>query len=101
LIRDYGHVRIASGIPLGLAARLECGNLFLANKDSSRALQTFLEAYTSLVNGEWAMEKAQYNFFSSQFAEMLATILARVNLPASWQVHRAFFEELQVISFHC
>lgn len=95
LMREYSQIRIASGIPLGLAARLECGNLFLANSDPSRALQTFLEAYISLVNGEWALEKAQYNFFSSQFAGALATILARAHLPASWQSHRAFFKDLQ------
>ncbi len=95
LIRDYNQVRIASGIPLGLAARLERGNLFLANNDSARALQAFLEAYTSLVNGEWALEKSPYDFFSRQVADALAAILARPNLPASWQTPHAAFRELQ------
>jgi signal transduction histidine kinase len=95
LMRDYSQVRIASGIPLGLAARLECGNLFLANNDSSRALQIFLDAYTSLVNGEWALEKVPYDFFSRQVTDALAGILTRANLPATWQTHYIAFRELQ------
>lgn len=95
LIRDYSRVRIANGMPLGLTARVECGNLFLANNDSSRALQTFLEAYTHIVNGEWELEKSPYDFFSRQIAEALAAILVRPNLPASWQAHHAAFRELQ------
>jgi signal transduction histidine kinase len=95
LIRDYGHVRLASGMPLGLAARVECGNLFLANNDSSRALQIFLEAYTHIVNGEWELEKSLYDFFSRQVAAALATILVRANLPASWQTLHAAFKVLQ------
>ncbi len=95
LIRDCGQVRIANGIPLGLAARLECGNLFLANDDSSRALQTFLEAYSHIVNGEWELEKSQYDFFSHQVVESIATIFARPNLPASWLTPRTAFGELR------
>ncbi|MCI0698672.1 ATP-binding protein [candidate division KSB1 bacterium] len=95
LTRDYSQARIAGGLPLGLTARLERGDLFLATNDSLRALQTFLEAYTQLVNGEWELEKSQYDFFGHQVVESIATILARAKLPASWRAHHAAFEELQ------
>ena len=49
ITKQYGQIKIADGIPLGLAAQLELGSLSLALHDSSIALRTFMDLYEDLM----------------------------------------------------
>jgi len=59
----FDQVRSAGAIPLGLAARMELAALHLATRDPSRALQTSVDLYESLVRGAWLLEEAQYGYY--------------------------------------
>jgi hypothetical protein len=61
---DYGQVRTTAGVPLGPMALLEHGTLLLMTGDSLGALAVFTDLYERLVDGEWALERAQYDFFA-------------------------------------
>jgi signal transduction histidine kinase len=77
IAQDYSDVRVASGMPSGLAARLELGVLFSAIDDSNSAIQTFISLYKDLVHGEWALEKSQYEFTARQIEDSIDEILSQ------------------------
>ena len=64
IAQDYSDIRVVSGMPSGLAARLELGTLFLAIDDAGSAVQTFIRLYQDLIHAEWALEKSQCEYFA-------------------------------------
>jgi len=95
IAQDYSHIRIEGGIPLGPAARLELGSLFLTVNDSLGALKTFTELYKGLIHGEWTLEKAQYDFFVQGTKESIEKILSQASLPAPFQSYPGTFRMLK------
>ncbi|MGD2217533.1 MAG: histidine kinase dimerization/phospho-acceptor domain-containing protein, partial [Gemmatimonadales bacterium] len=76
LAGDYGQVRTTAGVPLGPMARLEHGALLLMTGDSLGALAAFTGLYERLVEGEWALERAQYDFFAGQAGDSVSSLAA-------------------------
>jgi len=95
LAQGYSQIRMASGMPFGLAARLELGSLFLVTRDSLRAIQTFRELYKNLLNREWVLEKSQYEFFVQQVTESMEAIFSYANLSPPLLSRRHDFQRLQ------
>ena len=87
--RDYGHVRTTAGLPLGAVAWLEQGSLLLAMGDSLAALRAFFALYEGLVEGEWALERAQYDFFAKQAGDSITGGLTRSSARDSFADLRA------------
>jgi signal transduction histidine kinase len=87
---DWRNVRMASGMPLGLIARLELGSLFLAQQDTVHASETLLSLYQTLVEGEWALEKSHYEFFAQKTAALIHELLG-VSLPSTMQPAQNIF----------
>ncbi len=81
LYRDYGQVRTATGVPVGPIALLEHASLLLALNDSVAARDAFLNLYRRLVEGEWRLERAQFDFFAGQTATALASLPAPAAQP--------------------
>ncbi|UCC84474.1 MAG: hypothetical protein JSW46_05985 [Gemmatimonadota bacterium] len=77
LAGDYGHVRTTAGVPLGPMARLEHASLLLMTGDSLGALAAFTDLYERLVEGEWVLERAQYDFFAGQAGDSISGLAAR------------------------
>lgn len=75
IAQDYSDIRVASGMPSGLAARLELGALFSTIDDSNSAVQTFVNLYKDLIQGEWTLEQSQYEFTARQIEESIDEIL--------------------------
>ncbi len=73
---EYGHVKTRAGVPVGPIAHLEHGSLLQATGDSLGALDTFIELYGLLVEGHWALERAQYGFFAGQASESIDELLS-------------------------
>jgi len=74
IARDYNHVPTEGGVPLGLAARSEFGSLQIVMDDTIPAIKTFLDLYKDLLNREWILEKAQYDFFSQHIRQSVDEI---------------------------
>ncbi|MDZ7288694.1 MAG: HAMP domain-containing histidine kinase [candidate division KSB1 bacterium] len=85
MAQHYTQVRIKSGLPLGVAAHLELGALFLDRRDSLSAVQTSLGLYKHLVGGQWRLEKSQYEFAAVRTAELMHGIFSRAYLPSPLQ----------------
>lgn len=77
LAGDYGQVRTTTGVPLGPMARLEHGALLLMTGDSLGALAAFTDLYERLVDAEWVLERAQYDFFARQAGDSISGLAAR------------------------
>ena len=80
IARDYNHVQTTGGVPLGLAARLELSSLSMAIDDTLSAIKTYFNLYKDLLNREWTLEKAQYDFFSQDIKESIDDIFSRALL---------------------
>jgi signal transduction histidine kinase len=94
LAQDYSEVRVADGIPLGLAARLELGSLFLAGRDFSSSIKTLIDLYRSLISREWPLEKAQYEFFSQNIKNSVDEIFSKAPLESKLQSYKNTFQAL-------
>lgn len=94
IAQDFSQVRIADGIPLGLSARLELGSLFYAIDDSLSSIKTFIELYRSLINREWTLEKAQYEFFAQNIKNSIDDILSQESLPDQILSYKSIFQKL-------
>jgi signal transduction histidine kinase len=80
IARDYNHVQTAGGVPLGLAARLELGALSMALNDTLTAIKIYFNLYKDLLNRNWALDKAQYDFFSQHIKESIDDIFSKTPL---------------------
>jgi signal transduction histidine kinase len=78
--RDYSNVQTSGGVSLGLAARLELSSLSIALDDTLSAIKTFLNLYKDLLNREWTLEKAQYDYFSQHTKESIDDIISQAPL---------------------
>jgi len=95
ITQDYSHAQTAGGVPLGLAARLELSSLSLANNDTLSAIKTFFDLYKDLLDGEWSLEKDQYDFFSQDIKESIDTIFSKASLDAPLQPYQSAFTMLK------
>ncbi len=94
LSKDFGHTRMASGMPAGLAAELELGSLFLAINDSLSAIQALVGLYKRLVDAEWALTNSQYVFFVQQVRESMDEILTQSHLAGPVRAYEDTVEML-------
>jgi signal transduction histidine kinase len=78
LASDYGQVRTAAGVPVGPIALLEHATLLLAQDDSTGAREAYVRLYQRLVEGEWRLERAQFDFFAGQAGTAIASLTAGV-----------------------
>jgi len=82
IIQDYSQIRIADGIPLGVAARFELGSLYLDIGDTTSAIETFVELTKLMIHREWLLEKAQYVFFSQALKKSIQDIFSLESIPS-------------------
>ena len=73
---EFGQVVTSDGIPLGLAARMELGSLFRTIGDPSSSLDTAMELYRALIDREWTLEKAQFEFFTQGVKDSIRRIFS-------------------------
>lgn len=92
IAQDYSDTRMGGGMPSGLAARLELGDLFSAIDDSNSAVQTFIRLYQDLIQAEWTLEKSQYEFFAQQAEESIDEIFSQ---DAPMQSYQSTFRMLR------
>ncbi len=77
IAQDYSDIRVGSGLPSGLIARLELSALFVAVDDSNSAIQTLIRLYQDLIHAEWTLEKSQYEYFAQQVEESIDEIFSQ------------------------
>jgi len=96
LEHDYGQVRTTSGLPLGPIAHLVHGSLLLASGDSLGALRSFFDLYEGLVEREWTLEHAQYDFYATHAADSIARQRTRLTSHDSVPVFNQRLADLRV-----
>jgi len=95
IFEDYSQVRIADGIPLGLAARLELGLLYQEVGDIQGSIKTFIELFRSVIKREWLLDKALYMFFSQAVKKYIQDILSKESLPAEILAFKKTYKNLE------
>jgi signal transduction histidine kinase len=86
IVRGHGGIIIPGGMPLGPSATLEICVLSRELGDFAKSLQTSLGLYKSLLGREWALERAEFDFFAQRAKSLIEEVLAAkppgVDLPA-------------------
>ena len=95
IIRDYSHVQTAGGVPLGLAARLELSSLSMELDDTLTAIKTYFNLYKDLINRNWTLDKAQYDFFSQHIKESVDDIFSQAPFAAPLQPIQSAYASLK------
>ncbi|MHC4498551.1 MAG: tetratricopeptide repeat protein, partial [Planctomycetota bacterium] len=85
ITQDYNNIRLGSGMPSGLIAQLELGDLFLAIEDPNSAVQTFIHLYQNLIHAEWTLEKSQYEYLAQQLEDSIDEIFSQNEPLQSYQ----------------
>ena len=93
--RDYGKVVLSDGIPLGLASRLEHAAIFKELNNDSGAGSVLIELYRSLLQPEWTLEKARFDFFRERIMEALQEILDNTPSASDLDSLRQDLEKLE------
>lgn len=91
---DYNQVRIADGIPLGLAALLELGSLYKETGEVGSALKTHIELYKSLIDSNWRLESGSYGYFSQKVNNAIQDILNKESLPLETAALKDTYQDL-------
>jgi signal transduction histidine kinase len=95
IARDYDNIQTAGGVPLGLAARSEISSLSRTIGDTFTAIKTCIDLYKDLVDRKWELERAQYDFFSSNIKESIDGILSHAPISESVQQYNSLFSKLK------
>ena len=66
IVRGHSETIIPGGMPLGPSATLEICVLSRELGDLTKALQTSLGLYKSLLGREWTLERAEFDFFAER-----------------------------------
>jgi signal transduction histidine kinase len=94
IAKDFDQIRVRDGIPLGLTARLEIGTLFAENNKYLESLDTFIELYRDLIDGEWVLEQAQFEFSALRLREFIQRILSQESISTEEQSFEQTFLKL-------
>jgi signal transduction histidine kinase len=95
IARDYSNIQTTGGVPLGLAAQSEISSLSLTIGDTVTAIKTYSDLYKDLVERKWALERAQYDFFSRKIIASIDSILSHVPLAEPVQKYNSSFSKLK------
>jgi len=78
LIQDFGTVRTSEGMPLSALGFLERGALLLSEGDSLAALENQVELHHHLSEGQWIIERPQFDFLSGRVASSTRELSTRL-----------------------
>ncbi|MCJ7582074.1 MAG: hypothetical protein MUP98_16300, partial [Candidatus Aminicenantes bacterium] len=94
VVNDYGQERLLTGIPLGTAAHLEIGSLYLLLENPLSSGQTFVELYRVLLQGFWKLERAQYDYFVHSLRGSLDDIFSQSQVSTDLESLKKSFQQL-------
>ncbi len=95
LNQEFGVISNYSGIPLGLAAQIETGFIYLIQKDTLSAIQVYLNAFNQLLHGSWLLERTQYNFWSQVLKDSLYKIFSQAVSSVPFSSYLNTFKRFQ------
>lgn len=95
IVRDYGGMITAEGIPLGPAASLEICVISRDLKDFAKSLQTSIGLYRSLLRREWPLEKAEFDFFVQRARTLVEEIISSHPVGLDLSPFRKEFQGLE------
>jgi len=91
----YGHVRTASGVPLGPTACLQRATLLLDAGETEAALDAVIGLYEGMAGSLWPLERAQYDNFSREAANAADGALMLVTDSDTRETYRRRLDQLQ------
>lgn len=94
VVKDYGQEKLLTGVPLGIAARLEIGSLFLLLENPLSAGQTFFDLFKTLLQGDWKLERAQYDYFVLSLRGSLDDIFSQPQVSTDLESLKKSFQQL-------
>ncbi len=106
LARDYGQLRNKVGHPYGLVASIQLYDIHKDQNKEEEGLETLLDAYKKLWNGDWPMNSPSVRFFISEIDSLLVPAFENQKFPELREKYKnlialpsSFLLELQIIDF--
>jgi signal transduction histidine kinase len=78
------------GIPLGLIAQYQIGNVYWETNRKTKAIEAFFKLYESLLESRWVLSKNQFYFYCKKIKARLETSLADTDEP---EAKKSFMEK--------
>lgn len=94
IVREHGGVVIAGGMPLGPSAALEICVLSRELEDFSKSLRTSVGLYRSLLQRDWDLERAEFEFFVQRVRSHIEAFFSSPPPGLDLQPFRSEFQDL-------
>lgn len=73
ILKSYSHEMSSEGVPLGIIAFFQIGNITLKTEESEKAGGIILDFYGRLVGHEWPLDKTQFQLYRGMIGKMSET----------------------------
>ena len=73
ILKDYPRKVSSDGIPLGIIAQYQIGNIYLGTGKKIEAAEAFFELYNGLLESKWLLNKNQFFFYRNKVKDMFKT----------------------------
>lgn len=77
---EHADVQLSGGLPLGAAAGLEHAAVLLEAGDSTSARRVLLDTYADILEGQWVLTPAQFDFVTIGAMEFLQRLVGAAGL---------------------
>jgi signal transduction histidine kinase len=73
ILKSYSHEISSEGVPLGIIAFFQIGNITLKTEESEKTGGIILDFYGRLVGPEWTLDKTQFHLYRGMIRKMSET----------------------------
>ncbi len=84
----------AEGIPLGVVAWYQIGNIYLANGKKEEAVEALLEFKQGLLDSKWPLTRSQFDFYTKNILERFETLAKEMDAAPRAEGFRRKWAEL-------
>lgn len=79
ILKEHENELSADGIPLGIIAQYQIGNIFCKTSRKIQGVEAFFELYDGLLASKWPLSKNQFHFYQNKVKAVLETSVADIS----------------------
>lgn len=79
ILKEFPDEFSSDGVPIGLIAQYQIGNINLKMDRKIKAVESFLEFYISLLESRWPLSRSQFYFYLNKIKDMTEKSITDIN----------------------
>jgi len=95
ILKKHENELSADGIPLGIIAQYQIGNIFCKTNRKIKGVEAFFELYDGLLEFKWPLSKNQFHFYQNKVKAVLETSIADISEIGNRKSLMKKWEELE------